>query len=154
SCAVAPARIAESAAAAGVDAHAVARLELHRVLEGVPRGAVGRLDGDVARLRVVAAVHAPGWALGALEPGRHAAVRQQEIAPRPPAPAAVFAGTARVGAQLAALDHERVCRLVHLDRDHAGVAVAHGAERPGPVLAGQRAPAAEAAVVALPERAA
>ena len=102
---------------------------------------------------VAAAVHAPRRRKRALEPGRDAARRQHQVAPFEPKPAAELAGPAGIGAQPEALDHERVARFVHLDRDQPGVAVALGAERARPIHVGERAPAAEAAVVALPEQA-
>src|SRR6267154_385522 len=150
--AAAPARVAKTAAAAGLDAHPVAGLELDRVLQRGPGAAVGGFDHHIAGLGVEPAMQAPGRALGALEARRHAARRQHEVAAREAQPAAKFSGAARIRAQPEALDHEGIARFVHLDRDHPGVAVAHGAERSGPVLAAQRAPATETAVVALPQR--
>ncbi len=113
-----------------------------------------RSISHIAGRRIAAAMHAPGRAQRALEARRHAGCRQHEIAPLTPSPPRNSPAPPEVRTQLEALDHERIARLVHLDRDHPRVAVAHGAERPRPVLAGERAPAAEAAVVALPERAA
>src|SRR5206468_3300885 len=72
------------------------------------------------------------------------------IAALEPEPATELAGSAGVSAQAEALDHEWVARLVVLDWDHPRVAMAHGAERSGPIHGVQRAPTGEAAAVALP----
>src|SRR4051812_13334187 len=82
--AAAPARVAIAAPAPGLDADAVARLELDRVLERRPGAAVGGFDHHIAGLAVAPAMQAPGRALGALEAGRHPARRQHQIAARDP----------------------------------------------------------------------
>src|SRR4051812_27378469 len=141
-------RISEAAAAAGVNAHAVASLQHQRFLERDLRRAVDPFDQHMPGLPAAAAVDAPGGTKRAFEAGRNPARLQHPITALKPEPAAELAGPAGVRAQAEALDHERVARLVVLDGDHPRVAMAHGAEWSGPIHIAQRAPAAEAAVVA------
>ena len=135
-----------------MNAHAVASLQHQRFLERDLRCAVDPFDQHMPGLPAAAAVDAPGGTKRALEAGRNPARLQHPITALKPEPAAELAGPAGVSAQAEALDHERVACLVVLDRDHPRVAVAHGAERPRSIHVAQRAPAAEAAVVALPVR--
>src|ERR1700716_4104107 len=74
--AAAPARVAKTAAAAGLDAHPVARLELAGVLEGGGGAPVDACDQNMPGLGPQPAMQTPGRTLGALEARRHAARRQ------------------------------------------------------------------------------
>src|SRR5262245_43712332 len=100
---------------------------------------------------IVAVVDSPGRAHGTFEPGLHPAWREHQIAALEPKAAAELARAAGVRAQAESFDQERIARFLHFDGDQPCVAVTVGPERSGPVHVAERTPAAEAAVVALPE---
>src|SRR6202043_4021707 len=102
---------------------------------------------EPSRLRLPAALHAPGRELGAVEVGLHHAGRQYAIRLAEPQAAPEGAGAGGILPQREFLDPDRQRGLLQLERDDAGIAVRHGAERSGAIVGRAGAPAAVSAVV-------
>src|SRR5690349_2614725 len=146
-------RRAITATAPGLDADEVAGLQLIGIL--LLDAALLRLAGFHERkasgLAFLAAVHAPGRILGAVEIGAEQARPQNAIDLAEAHAAAELAGAAGILAQRELLDAERHQRFLQLERNDAGVAVRHGAVGAGAVVGRAGAPPAMAAVVGVEE---
>src|SRR3954453_10789200 len=138
-----------AAAAAGLDAHAVARAEPEALLLfNRPFRTITASEREASRPPFASALCAPGWKARAVEIGLQRARLQHAVGFAEAQAAAKFSRARRILPQRKLLKAHRKIRLLQLKRNDARVAMRHGAEGPCAIVRRTGAPAAVAAVVA------